>query len=133
MPLLAMEGATILCTNLTLRRKASPAKSKGVYVLSVISCASDALRNHNLDTSTFPETAGLSTLCDGLSWDASKQADFQKMLSTPRLPAPLPGTSNWLQKAGHPWYHDQFMKTSLIFFSNKTVKKLLRSSEIKIM
>lgn len=72
-------------------KESKPSKIKGVLCarcsLPRLRCSED----HNLDTSTFRETAGLSTLCDGLRWDASKQADFQKMLSTPRLPAPLLG------------------------------------------
>lgn len=93
-PLLAMEGATTLCANLNRRTKTSPAKSKGFFVLRCCLLCLGRSEDHNLGTSTFPETAGLGTLCGGLSGDASKQADFQETLSTAWLPAPLPGTSN---------------------------------------
>ena len=76
------------------KNESKPSKIKGVscarYCLLCLACSEDP----NLDRSTFPETVGLGTLCDGLSWDASKQADFEKTLSTARLPAPLPRTSN---------------------------------------
>lgn len=75
-----MEGATTAYKP-DSKKESNTSKIKGVLCalchLLCLGCSED----HNLDTSTFPETACLSTLCDGLRWDASKQADFQKMLS----------------------------------------------------
>lgn len=56
-----MEGATTLCTNLNRRTKTSPAKSKGFCALGCCLLRLGRSEDHNLGTSTFPETAGLGT------------------------------------------------------------------------